>query len=116
MNYLRGVFSFSGRINRLQYTMVMLVGYAGSILVFWLTWPHLRMMGELGVAVGMANLALITWVLFAAMAKRFHDFNRSGLSGLRIFVPLIGLYTPLSLFFIPGDAANNEFGRPPIWF
>ncbi|MGJ4949374.1 DUF805 domain-containing protein [Bradyrhizobium sp. HKCCYLS20291] len=116
MTYLRGFFSFSGRINRAQYAMVMLFGYIGSILVFWLTWPHLRAMGDLGVALGMTNVAVILWILFAAMAKRLHDINRSGLSSLRILVPVIGIYTPCSLFFIPGDPSGNDYGSPPDRF
>jgi hypothetical protein len=38
MNYLRGFFSLYGRINRIQYAMVMLIGYLGSLAIFALTW------------------------------------------------------------------------------
>ena len=116
MNYLRGFFSFYGRINRLQYAMVMLVGYLGSLAIFALTWPSLRAMGDLGVFTGFANLIVSIWVLFAAMAKRFHDINKSGFSSLLIGVPIAGLFTPLALLIYPGDAADNKFGRPPLWF
>ena len=116
MNYLRGFFSFYGRINRLQYAMVMLIGYLGPLAIFALTWPSLRAMGDLGVFTGLANLIAGIWVLFAAMAKRFHDINKSGLSSLLICVPVAGLFTPLVLLFYPGDATDNRFGRPPLWF
>jgi hypothetical protein len=52
--------------------------------------------------------------LFAAMAKRFHDINKSGLSSLLIFLPVAGLFTPLALLFYRGDAMDNKFGRPPF--
>jgi uncharacterized membrane protein YhaH (DUF805 family) len=103
MNYLRGLFSFYGRINRLQYAMVMLVGYLGSLAIFVLTWPSLRAMGDLGAFTGFANPIVIIWILFAAMAKRFHDIDKSGFSSLLICVPFAGLFTPLVLFFYPGE-------------
>jgi uncharacterized membrane protein YhaH (DUF805 family) len=78
MNYLRGFFSFYGRINRLQYALVMLIGYLGPLAVFVPTWPNLRNMGDLGAFTGVALLLVMGWVLFAAMAKRLHDINRSG--------------------------------------
>ena len=116
MNYLRGFFSFYGRINRFQYAAIMLVGYLGSLAIFALTWPSLRAMGDLGVFLGIANLIVAIWILFAAMAKRFHDINRSGLSSLLILAPVAGLFTPLGLLFYPGDTMDNRFGRPPLWF
>jgi uncharacterized membrane protein YhaH (DUF805 family) len=91
MNYLRGFFSFYGRINRIQYAMVMLVGYLGSLAIFALTWPSLRAMGDLGIYAGIANLIVVIWVLFAAMAKRFHDINRSGFSSLLVCIPVAGM-------------------------
>ena len=114
MNYLRGFFSFHGRINRLQYAIVMLIGYVGSLAIFALTWPSLRAMGDVGVFTGIANLIVGFWILFAAMAKRFHDINKSGLSSLLIFLPIAGLLTPLGLLFYRGDATDNRFGHPPF--
>jgi uncharacterized membrane protein YhaH (DUF805 family) len=116
MNYLRGFFGFHGRINRLQYAMVMLVGYVGSLAIFALSWSNLRAMGDLGVFGEIANLIVAFWILFAAMAKRLHDINKSGLSSLDIFRPIAGWFTPLVLLFSPGDATDNRFGRPPTLF
>ena len=116
MSYLRGFFSFYGRINRLQYAIVMLVGYLGSLAIFALTWPSLRTMGDLGAFTGLANLIVMLWVLFAAMTKRFHDIDKSGLCSLFICVPVAGFFTPLVLLFYPGDAADNRYGRSPLWF
>jgi len=115
-SYLCGFFSFYGRINRLQYATIMLVGYLGSLAVFALTWPSLRAMGDLGAFTGLAILIVSIWILFAAMAKRFHDINKSGLSSLLILLPVAGLFTPLALLFYRGDAMDNKFGRPPLWF
>lgn len=98
MNYLRGFFSFYGRINRIQYAMVMLVGY------------------DLGIYAGFANLIVVICVLFAAMAKRFHDIARSGFSSLLVCIPVAGMFTPFGLLFYPGDASDNRFGQPPRRF
>jgi uncharacterized membrane protein YhaH (DUF805 family) len=116
MNYLRGFFSFYGRMNRLQYATVMLIGYIGSLAIFALTWPSLRAMGDLGAFTGLASLIVAIWVLFAAMAKRFHDINKSGLYSLVTCFPVAGFFTPLVLLFYPGDAMDNRFGPPPHWF
>jgi uncharacterized membrane protein YhaH (DUF805 family) len=73
-------------------------------------------MGDVGVFSGLANSIVGIWVLFAAMAKRFHDINKTGLFSLVIFFPVAGLVTPLVLLVYPGDATDNRFGRPPLWF
>ena len=77
-SYLCGFFSFYGRINRLQYATIMLVGYLGSLAVFALTWPSLRAMGDLGAFTGLAILIVSIWILFAAMAKRLHACQTGG--------------------------------------
>ena len=114
MNYLRAFFGFYGRMNRFQYAMVMLAGYVGPLIIFALTWPRLRSMGDLGTFTGLTPLIVMIWVIFAATAKRFHDINKSGFASLLICIPIVGLVTPLVLFFYPGDAADNRFGPPPL--
>ncbi|MEY9364686.1 uncharacterized membrane protein YhaH (DUF805 family) [Bradyrhizobium yuanmingense] len=114
MNYLRAFFSFYGRMNRLQYAMVVLIGYVGPLIFFALTWPSLRSMGDLGVFTGMTPLIVMIWVLYAATAKRFHDINKSGFASLLICIPIVGIFTPLVLLFYPGDASDNRFGPPPL--
>jgi uncharacterized membrane protein YhaH (DUF805 family) len=116
MNYLRGFFGFHGRINRLQYAIVMLIGWLGSLAIFALTWPSLRATGDPGAFGVIAVLIVMIWILFAASAKRFHDIDKSGWFSLLICVPVVGFVTPLVLLFYPGDAADNRFGRPPLWF
>lgn len=116
MNYLRAFFGFNGRMNRFQYAMVILIGYLGPLIIFALTWPSLRAMGDFGIFTGITPLIVMVWVLFAAMAKRFHDINKSGFASLFICIPIVGTFTPLVLFFYPGDASDNRFGPPPLSF
>ena len=116
MNYLRAFFGFHGRMNRFQYAMVMLIGYLGPIIIFALTWPSLRAMGDLGIFTGMTPLIVMIWVLFAATAKRFHDINKSGFASLCVCIPIMGIVTPLVLLFYPGDTLDNRFGPPPLPF
>jgi uncharacterized membrane protein YhaH (DUF805 family) len=106
-------FSFRGRISRRQYATVILAGYIGSIAVFALTWPSLRAMGDFGVFTGIAILVVAFWILFAAMAKRFHDMNKPGLHSVLLFAPFRGTFWPIALLFYRGDATENEFGPPP---
>lgn len=114
MNYPRAFFGFYGRMNRSQYAMVMLVGYVGPLIIFALTWPSLRSMGDLGIFTGLTPLIVMIWVIFAATAKRFHDINKSGFASLLICIPIVGIFTPLVLFFYPGDASDNRFGPPSL--
>ena len=113
MRYVRAFFSFRGRMNRLQYIIVILIGYVGSLVMFALTWPSLRTTGDLGVFAGLAILVVAFWILFAAMAKRFHDINKPGLHSVLIFAPFQGTFWPIALLFERGDATDNQFGPPP---
>jgi uncharacterized membrane protein YhaH (DUF805 family) len=69
--------------------------------------------GDPGALVSLAMIALMLWMLVAAMSKRFHDINKSGWATLLILVPVVGLLTPLVLLFYPGDTTDNQFGPPP---
>ena len=103
-------------MNRLQYVTVILIGYIGLLLVFALTWPSLRAMGDFGAFTGIVILVVAFWILLAAMAKRFHDINKPGLHTVIIFAPIRGLFWPIALLFYRGDATENDFGPPPTGF
>lgn len=110
MYYLRAFFGFYGRMNRSQYAMVMLVGYVGPLIIFALTWPSLRSMGDLGTFTGLTPLIVMIWVILAATAKRFHDINKSGFASLLICIPIVGIFTPLVYFYIQVMPRTTDSG------
>ncbi len=96
------LFSFHGRINRLQYWLGTLgVGLGGALLVFVLALllgvaaPFDRDLGLQGfAALGLIVIVvclLASWCGFALQVKRFHDRNQPGWLCLLPFAPMSGL-------------------------
>lgn len=95
------LFSFKGRIGRLQFSKWFLpltffpaiVFPFNSILAIWLFIAFL-------------------WPLFALTTKRYHDFNNSGWLGIFQLLPLGGwIIVFAGCCFTIGDFKDNRFGR-----
>jgi len=116
MNPLKLLWSFRGRIARLAY-------FAG----IWLNtvWAALAVAAivyfDLGRKPGdppdlvfgsifLAGYVLFLWAWFALMAKRFHDFGKSGWLSLLLIVPIFGFMVMLFLHFPGGDDHDNAYG------
>jgi uncharacterized membrane protein YhaH (DUF805 family) len=112
------LFDFEGRLSRGQYGKVLLAVIVGP----WVPLPLMALLDILDMQAALSALALAevvwvlssVWILFAAMTKRLHDFNKPNWPLLLIFVPIIGGIFPLALLLIPGDASDNRFGPSPI--
>ncbi len=105
---------FRGRINRRSF----LVGILISCSLFLI--PLLivsRVPFKTGVAAVVALFVLLLgWVcgfLFSLSIRRFHDFNKSGLYYLWLFVPFVNVYFGFLLFFEEGTVGLNRYGQPP---
>src|SRR3954451_1106998 len=100
--------TFSGRASRAEY--------------WWFTFFAM-------LAVGMAALfdaVLGTQYLYCLMllvmllpllavgSRRLHDGGRTGWLNLLAMLPGIGSVILFVLFALPGDAANNQYGEPPM--
>jgi uncharacterized membrane protein YhaH (DUF805 family) len=110
MTFIRALFSFSGRIGRVEYLFCMIV-YCSTLAVFLLGELIVRRLGDAGVILLLLPLiALMLWILFASMAKRFHDFRKTGWSCLLVFVPVVGPMTLFIILFYPGDVTDNLYG------
>jgi uncharacterized membrane protein YhaH (DUF805 family) len=53
---------------------------------------------------------LMSWVMLALLAKRFHDIDKPGSWSLLIFLPIVNLFTLITLFFIRGTPETNQYG------
>ena len=65
-----------------------------------------------GALISLALIAWTLWVLFASLAKRFHDIGKSGSYCLLVFIPLVGAIAAIALLFVPGVPETNEYGPP----
>jgi uncharacterized membrane protein YhaH (DUF805 family) len=107
---LQQLFSFKGRSNRVDYAINLLV-YCAVLAAFLFTEPAVHAYRDAGAIVTLGLIAAMLWILFASMAKRFHDIGKSRWMALIVFVPLVGQLTPFVLLGYPGDQNDNEFGK-----
>jgi len=121
------LFSFQGRIGRMEYWTIGIVRFVIFLLVviaFATTLPSTN--GELDSAVfmralvestgGLMFLGLIlalTVCLFSLEVRRLHDRDASGFWLLLMFIPIVGGFYGLWLFiangFFPGSPGTNRF-------
>jgi uncharacterized membrane protein YhaH (DUF805 family) len=104
MKILNAFFGFNGRLNRIQYAVVLIFGCLtpGILLIEWSE--------SVADSVLFPTLCIVSWVLFASLAKRFHDINWSGSSCLSAVVPMIGTLVPIVMLFWRGTDGTNRFG------
>jgi uncharacterized membrane protein YhaH (DUF805 family) len=115
---IRSFFSFSGRINRLQF-LIRFACLCAAATIFFVN-DHLTSASD-----GMPNALVyecldivvfftLAWCFWVNSAKRWHDSNASGFYALINIVPVIGV--PLNFLLnavIPGSSGNNRFGALP---
>lgn len=112
MNSLNRIFSFKGRFNRVEYATALLVGYIVPFGIFLGTETWVRASGFDFLT--FILLGTMFWVLFASLAKRLHDINKSGWVSLSVIIPLIGQLVPFIMLAYPGDKLENDFGQPSL--
>jgi uncharacterized membrane protein YhaH (DUF805 family) len=116
MGLLRALFSFKGRLDRSEYA----VGFAiyVALLIGFVVWGGpASEWGDLGAILGLASIVVLTWILFATLAKRMHDIGKPGLMSLAVFIPIVGQFTPFVMLFYPGEPDSNLYGSSrPGWF
>ena len=101
-------FGFKGRISRLEYFVVCSTGYASALLSLLLHTDLVRLLA----------LILGFWIMTAAVAKRLHDMDVSGLHAMWQLVPVAGIVQALGLLLIEGTDGPNSYGdseksKPP---
>ena len=97
------LFSFNGRIRRLEYVL--------TFLAFYLYELPMELISEDDLSAGFAIVWLlllipVLWIFYAQGARRCHDMNNSG------WYQLIPFYA-LWMIFKKGDSGSNNYGDDP---
>lgn len=96
------VFSFEGRIRRLEYGLTYLAYVVvTNALKYFLTGT-----GDIGLFIQLAIIFLFLWILLAQGAKRCHDRDNSG------WYQIIPFYF-LWMIFADGEPGPNQYGDNP---
>jgi uncharacterized membrane protein YhaH (DUF805 family) len=111
MPFIRALFSFTGRISRVEYAVCLFV-YIAAIALFMVSESFWRTLGYAGALLLLPYISVMMWIFFASLAKRFHDFGKTGWMCLACFIPLVGPFTLLIVLFYAGDEADNIYGSP----
>lgn len=119
---LKRLFNFSGRATRREYFAILGCVFA-AWMVFFLALGELsepRPVGSpataldtlLGLAIiGLAGLTFV--VMLAALVRRVHDHDKSGVVILLNIIPLVGWIFWLISALTPGNPYENNYGPDP---
>jgi uncharacterized membrane protein YhaH (DUF805 family) len=109
---IRFFFRVDGRIGRQEYALGITVIYALNFsILFYL------LVRETMSPVSIVLLILVDIVILVGlavlMAKRCHDIGLPGSYFLLFLVPVVGLFWPFVLAFLPGNPGPNAYGPAP---
>jgi uncharacterized membrane protein YhaH (DUF805 family) len=112
---------FAGRLNRTEYAIVFASVIGGYVLLsvlarFLVAEAATLPLSSTHTVLLTASLTLLVWVSYAAFVKRYHDVGKSGWNCLVFFVPVIGQFVMVMLFFAPGTEGPNQYGPPKSYF
>lgn len=97
------VFSFRGRIRRLEYNIVNLVLYSVStMLSIFLESTN----DDVALTFILLSMIPLFWIQYAEGAKRCHDLGHSGWFQIIPFYPFV-------MVFCKGESGTNEYGDNP---
>ena len=105
----RHIFSFDGRIRRLEFGLTYLMYFAARFIYNMLIVVIPTRAYDLGLAVVYIWMLLqipILWIMFAQGAKRCHDVGHNG------WWQLIPFYV-FWMIFQDGESGTNQYGENP---
>ena len=107
----RYLFSFEGRVTRLEYWMYYVPLIIGIIIVIIFA----AVFGEEAATIILYLLGLVyIWSVIAIQVKRWHDRDKSGWWILINFIPIIGFWALIENGFLRGTEGKNRFGEDPL--
>jgi len=112
MNWREFLFSFSGRVGRQKYWLMVLLtipfGIAGGVYDLQQGRPPLE-------GLGILFLLPVVWSQLAVTVKRWHDRNKSGWWILINLIPIVGgIWALVENGFLKGTPGDNRFGPDPL--
>ena len=125
MNLKDLLFSFRGRITRLQYFggSLVLAVLAGLTTICWLLGVAMVLYSSTFAVFWLLELLVLTpalgigtvWVAYALAVKRMHDRDRDWYFVLVGFLPLVGpIWLFVELQCLKGTVGPNRFGPDPL--
>jgi uncharacterized membrane protein YhaH (DUF805 family) len=100
----KNLFSFEGRIRRLEYGLSIIISIVAYFIFFSISLALQNVL--VSQILGLPMLVGFFWFSWSQNAKRCHDLGRSGWFQL---IPFYGI----ALLFIDGDQGVNEYGDNP---
>lgn len=108
----QSMFTFNGRIGRMQFLWVgllstliaTLAGVGATLLI-----PNNKV--ELALSISLPLVLLSVYIGFVAGVKRCHDLNHSGWLNLLTCVPIVNFFFMLYLLFAPSKFESNLVGE-----
>jgi uncharacterized membrane protein YhaH (DUF805 family) len=121
-SYAQLLFSYNGRISRRTLWLKFQLPLGGmAILATILDEMGLyNESGNINILFGLIHLLFGLFALaflypyIAALIKRCHDRNHSGLFLLIFLIPLLNIWPWIELYFLKGTSGRNEYGEEPV--
>ena len=118
-NLIHNLFSFKGRLRRLDYWIGMIVIFIGMVTAasVWAAWWKVDLADPYdfrATAIQAGVVLLFMWPNLAVSVKRLHDRGQSGWWVLLSFLPVIGnVWTLVNLGILRGTTGDNCYGAEP---
>ena len=112
------LFSFRGRINRLQWWMgELIIVLPAAVVADDLTE---KLFDDIATCLQIISvciaLVLLCWLDLALSAKRYHDMGKSGWRQWISIIPVIGrIWVLIELGFFRGEDRPNKYGYPGVF-
>ncbi len=116
MGFFRYMFSFSGRIGRLQWWLggvaQLLLAAPFALLVVW----GIAIQNPFIVLGSLLCLPLLVWSGACLTVKRLHDHDKSGWWLFIYMIPIIGaIWQLIECGLMAGTSGDNDYGPDPLF-
>jgi len=110
-------FSYKGRMNRAKFILITIpitALFAAAGFGIWVMAAAINLISIIVISsIGLVTVALIA-IHSLAIAKRFHDMNKSAARYFWILLPVANIVFGFILVFKKGTPAQNQYGPDPL--
>lgn len=108
---------FDGRSSRSEFWWFNLLGFITGILILFFYLEAIKIYHSEALAAVCLVAALLSILPhLAALTRRLHDTNHSGLWVLLMIAPLIGIPVVVYWLCLPSDEGANKYGEVPLGY